>query len=120
MTASDRRHIAEWITDAFAIMYVRIGGTSTAERNIRLGFEAILRQFGTPPLTVLADAPPPGLAGGTTNADLRLILQALESCLEVYARYEGTLTMSDQRVQVLLRATHRCASEELQSRMIKS
>lgn len=117
MTDLDQRRIAEWIGDAFAILCVRIGGMSEAETKVRLGFEAILRNLGTPPLRALAKAPPP-LFGqtGASAADLRQIVKALDSCLAVFARYSPVLTVAQRRIELLVRATRRHAEEELRHR----
>ena len=117
MTDLDQQRIAEWIGDAFAILCVRIGGLSAAERNLRLGFEAILRQLGTSPLRVVANSRPPLYSRATAStADLRHILKALDCCLTVFQRYDAVLTEAQRRVQFLVRATRRFADEELRSR----
>jgi hypothetical protein len=120
MTEIDRQRIAEWIGDAFAILCVRISSVSTAERKLRLGFEAILRQLGTSPLHIVArGTPPPFNPVTATTSDLRHILKALDSCLAVFHRYEKILTISQRRIEVLVRATRRYAEEELAARRIQ-
>ena len=117
MTDLDQQRVAEWIGDAFAILCVRIGGLSEAERNLRLGFEAILRQLGTSPLRVIAKSTPPLHTRATASAaDLRHIMKALDCCLMVFQRYDAILTNAQRRIQFLVRATRRFAEEELRSR----
>jgi hypothetical protein len=117
MTELDQQRVAEWIGDAFAILCVRIGGVSAAERNLRLGFEALLRQLGTSPLRMIAHHAPPAFRTTTaSNADLRHIRTALDSCLTIFARYDPVLNTDQRRIQLLVRATRRYADEELQSR----
>ena len=117
MTDLDQQRISEWIGDAFAILCVRVGGLSAAERNLRLGFEAILRHLGTSPLRVVAKSTPPLHTRATASTwDLRHILKALDSCLAVYQRYDAVLNPAQRRTQILVRATRRYADEELQSR----
>jgi hypothetical protein len=117
MTDLDQQRITEWIGDAFAILCVRVGGLSEAERNLRLGFEAILRQLGTSPLRVVAKSTPPLHSRATAStSDLRHILKALDSCLTIFQRYDPVLTHAQRRTQILVRATRRFAEEELQSR----
>lgn len=114
MTDLDQRRIAEWIGDAFAILCVRIGGFSEAENKVRLGFESILRQLGTPPLRAIAKAPPPLFAPtGASLGDLRHIIKALDSCLAIFDRYTAVLTTAQRRVELLVRATRRHAQEEV-------
>lgn len=114
MTELDQRRIAEWIGDAFAILCVRVGGFSEAENKVRLGFESILRQLGTPPLRAITKAPPPLFAPtGASVADLRHIIKALDSCLAVFDRYSAVLTDTQRRVAILVRATRRHAHEEI-------
>ena len=106
--------MADWIGDAFAILCVRIGGLSAAEKNLRLGFEALLRQLGTSPLRFVAQKPPPLSANTTASiTDLRHIAKALDSCLAVFQRYDAVLTPPQRRIQILVRATRRLADEEL-------
>jgi hypothetical protein len=117
MTDMDQRRIAEWIGDAFAILCVRIGGLSEAETQVRLGFEAILRQLGSSPLHVIAQAPPPLFASsGATAADLRLILKALDSCVAVFDRYMGVLSESQRAIEQLVRSTREHTRLELRRR----
>lgn len=119
MTELDQRRIAEWIGDAFAILCVRLGGFSEAETRVRLGFESILRQLGTPPLRALSGFPVPlSSRTGATVTDLRLIVKALDSCLAVFDRYPGVLTPAQQHIQQLVRATRQHAEEELRNRSI--
>ena len=114
MTGLDQQRISEWIGDAFAILCVRIGGMSPVEVNLRLGFEAILRQLGTPPLRLLARTSPPGFGAiNATTSDLRQILKALDSCLAIFQRYDAVLTTAQRRIQILARATRRFAEEAL-------
>jgi hypothetical protein len=117
MTELDQQRVAEWIGDAFAILCVRVGGLSAAERNLRLGFEAILRQLGTSPLREISKSTPPLHPRATAStSDLRHILKALDSCLGVFERYAAVLTHAQRRIEVLVRATRRCADEELRNR----
>jgi hypothetical protein len=117
MTDLDQQRVAEWIGDAFAILCVRVGGLSEAERNLRLGFEAILRQLGTSPLRVIAKSSPPLHTRATASiADLRHIMKALDCCLAVFQRYDAILTNAQRRIQFLVRATRRFAEEELHNR----
>lgn len=116
MTETDQQRIAEWIGDAFAILCVRVGGASKAEINLRLGFEAILRQLGTSPLRLVASTPPPLARGTTSTAELRLIRKALDSCLSVFRRYERVLTEQQRQVQALVRSARDFADEELRRR----
>lgn len=119
MTELDQRRIAEWIGDAFAILCVRVGGFSDAETKVRLGFEAILRQLGTPPLRAIAQSPPPLYAQpGASTADLRHIIKALDSCLAIFNRYAAGLTTAQRRVELLVRATRRHAADELSRRAV--
>lgn len=119
MTALDQRRIAEWIGDAFAILCVRVGGFSEAEHQVRLGFESILRQLGTPPLRAIAKAPPPIFtASGASTSDLRHIVKALDSCLVLFDRYAAVLNASQRHTALLVRATRRHAQEELQNRVL--
>lgn len=121
MTALDQRRIAEWIGDAFAILCVRVGGFSETETKLRLGFEAILRQLGTPPLRAITKAPPPLFAQtGASTADLRHIIKALDCCLAVFNRYAAVLTTRQRHIELLIKATRRHADEELQLRTARS
>lgn len=121
MTELDQRRIAEWIGDAFAILCVRVAGFSEAEKNVRLGFETILRQLGTPPLRAIAKAPPPVFSqAGASTGDFRQIIKALDSCLTVFQRYNGLLTIAQRRIEILIRATRRFAEEELQQRTTRT
>jgi len=122
MTDLDQRRIAEWIGDAFAILCVRVGGFSEAENKVRLGFESILRQLGTPPLRAITQAPPPLFAPttGASVADLRHIIKALDSCLAVFDRYSAVLTVAQRRIELLVRATRRHAHEELVHRTTRA
>ena len=117
MTDQDHRSITEWIGDAFAILCVRVGGYSKAETNVRLGFEAILRHLGTPPLRAISKSPPPLFAQvGASSSDLRHIIKALDSCLVIFDRYAAVLSVAQRRLEILIRATRRHAEEELRSR----
>lgn len=118
MKPADQQRIAEWIGDAFAILCVRHGGTSAAEKNVRLGFESILRHLGTPPLHLMAKSPPPPAGGNASSADLRHIIKSLDSCLAMFERYESALTAEQRRVQALVRSTRRHADEVLNGRKI--
>ncbi len=117
MNDLDQQRISEWIGDAFAILCVRVGGISTAEKKLRLSFEALLRQLGTSPLgEVSSRGPFPLSAIRATATDLRHIRKALDSCLSVFARYDAVLSTSQRQVQHLVRATRRYADDELQAR----
>ena len=119
MTPVDQQRIAEWIGDAFAILCVRISGFSEAETNLRLGFEAILRQLRIPPLGVVAKAAPaPYRRVGATPADLRHILKALNSCDAIFQRYERVLTPLQRDIQRLVRETRRYAEQEIEARRV--
>src|SRR5690349_4354393 len=91
---------------------------SAADTNLRLGFEAILRQLGTSPLRVVTQKPPPLVSSiPASAADLRHIIKALDSSLRVFARYDPILNPAQRRIQILVRATRRYAEEELNARM---
>lgn len=113
----DRRRIAEWIGDAFAVLCVRVSGYSRAEKHLRLGFEAILRQIGTSPLGAITKTPlPPYAPPSATAADLRLIIKALDSCLATFERYGAVLNSSHQKIETLIRTTRQFAEEALHAR----
>ena len=117
MTRLEQQRITEWIGDAFAILCVRVAGLSVTERNLRLGFEAILRQLGIPPLRMLERANLPSYGRITASTtDLRQIIKALDSCLAIYTRYDAVLSTAQRRIQILVRATKRFAEEELGDR----
>jgi hypothetical protein len=117
VTDLDRQRIAASIGEAFAILCMRVGGTSKAEANVRLGFEAILRHLGTPPLRLLAHgAPLRYRRGAATEAELRHILRALESCRSIFDRYQPALTAAEQRIYRLVCATRDFAAEEIEAR----
>lgn len=121
MTEFDHQRIANGIGDAFAILCVRASGGSAAERNVRLGFEAILRQLGTPPLRFIArSVPPPDRPVTASAADWRHILHSLDRCRTVFARYDGLLTAAQQRTRALLETTRTFAEAELRSRSQRS
>lgn len=110
----DRRRITEWIGDAFAVLCVRVSGYSRAEKHLRLGFEAILRQLGTSPLGAITKSPLPPYAPPSARAsDLRLIIKALDSCLTIFNRYGAALNSSYQKLEVLVQTTRRFAEEAL-------
>ncbi len=115
----DRRRIAEWIGDAFVILCVRVSGYSRAEKHLRLGFEAILRQLGTSPLAAITRTTlPPYTPPSATASDLRLIIKALDSCLATFERYGAVLNSSHQRMEVLIRTTRQFAEEALHARCL--
>jgi hypothetical protein len=116
MTDFDQQRISESISDAFAILCVRVAGFSDNERKLRLGFEAILRQLGTPPLRFVSRAAPPPGHLGATSSDLRFIIHALDACLAILNRYDAVLTMTERKLQILVRATRRFAEDEIRSR----
>lgn len=117
MTALDQQRVAEWIGDAFAILCVRQSGLSASERNLRLGFEALLRRLRIPPLGVVTKVPPgPFRRSRATPADLRHIIKALDSCLAVFKRYGGILTPAQLATQQLVEETRRHAKQELEAR----
>ncbi|MDO8542667.1 MAG: hypothetical protein Q7S40_19680 [Opitutaceae bacterium] len=117
MTEFDQRRIVKLIGDAFVILCVRVGGGSAAERKLRLGFEAILRQLGTTPLQVIASfVPLPGRHIGASTGDLRQIVRALDQCLAVFQRYASVLNPDQRRTQELIGATREFAEQELQAR----
>jgi hypothetical protein len=118
VTDPDRQRIGEWIGDAFAILCVRVGGISAAERKLRLSFEAILRELGSSPLSVLARATPSPLKRMTASpADLRHIVKSLDACVRIFARYENVLTRHHRQIYDLVRAARRFAEEELQTKL---
>lgn len=113
----DQQRVAEWIGDAFAILCVRVGGLSAAEKNLRLSFEALLRQLGTSPLRLVTNKPPPPTrASPASTGDLRHIAKALDACLAVFQRYDAVLDVAQRRLLFLVRATRRYAQEEIDSR----
>lgn len=117
MTEFDQKRIANWIGDAFAILCVRAGGGSPAERKVRLGFEAILRQLGTPPLRIITRSlPPPGRAVSATAADWRQIVHALDRCRAVFSRYGHLLDAAQQRTRALVETTRTFAYDALRAR----
>jgi hypothetical protein len=121
MTERDQQRVAEWIGDAFAILYVRVGGLSVAERNLRLSFEAILRHLGSSPLREVSRTPPPAYGQvAASSGDLRNIIRALDSCLAVLQRYDAVLNTAQRRIQILVRASRRYAEEELEGRQSTS
>lgn len=114
MTEFDRQRISNWIADAFAILCVRAGGGSAAERQVRLGFEAILRQLGTSPLRVVArSVPPAGRPIPASTADWRQIIHALERCRLTFSRYEVSLNPPERRTRELIEKTQGFAQQEL-------
>jgi hypothetical protein len=114
-----QQRIAEWIGDAFAILCVRQSGLSDAETNLRLGFEDMLRRLRIPPLGVVAkSAPAPFRPIAATTADLRHIAKALDSCLAVFARYDGVLTPAQRDMRRLVEETRRFAGQELEGRRV--
>lgn len=114
LTFLEHRRITRWISDAFAILCVRVSGHSHAEKQLRLGFEAILRHLGTSPLQAITTSPLPAYAAPTvTSFDLRLILQALDASLALFGRYGAVLNQNQRRVEELMRATRAFAFEEL-------
>src|SRR4051812_14020855 len=117
MTELDRQKVAEWIGDAFAILCVRISSASAAEKNLRLGFETMMRQLGTPPLRMVTRGTAPAFCAViASKGDLRTIVKALDCCLAIFHRYEAVLTEAQRRIQILVRATKRYAEEELSER----
>jgi hypothetical protein len=119
MNALDQQRVAEWIGDAFAILCVRQSGISDAEKNLRLGFESILRQLRIAPLGVVAKAAPaPYRRITATNADLRHIVKALDSCLAIFQRYEAILPPKQREMQRLVQDTRRFAEQELEARRV--
>ncbi|HUR59769.1 MAG TPA: hypothetical protein VM029_18765 [Opitutaceae bacterium] len=117
MTERDQQRIAELVGDAFAILCVRICGISAAEKNLRLGMEATLRQLGTSPLREITRTLRPIYSQVTASSgDLRNIIRALDACLAVLQRYDTVLTATERRVQSLVRASRGYADEELAAR----
>ena len=117
VTALDQHRIAEWIGDAFAILSVRIGGLSQAEADLRLGFEAILRELRIPPLGIVARNAPVAFRRSTaTRADLRYIIKALDSCLAIFQRYDRLLNASQRDIRRLVQDTREFAVMELASK----
>lgn len=120
MTEFDHQRITSSIGDAFAILCVRAGRGSAAEKRVRLGFEAILRQLGTPPLRMIArSVPPAGRVVGTSSTDWRQIIGALERCLAIFRRYEPLLNANQRRTRELVEATLRFAHEELRHQLMR-
>ncbi len=114
LTLLEQRRITSWISDAFAILCVRVSGPSHAEKQLRLGFERILRQLGTSPLRAITKSPLPAYAApAVTSFDLRFILQALDASLALSGRYGNALNQNQRRAEELMRATRAFASEEL-------
>ena len=119
VTPLDQQRVAGWIGDAFAILCVRVGGVSEAETSLRLGFESILRQLRIPPLGVVAKAAPaPYRRVAATNADLRHILKALNSCLAIFQRYDAVLTPAQREVKNLVQHTLQFAEQEIEARRV--
>ena len=117
MTERDQQRIAELVGDAFAILCVRVGGVSAAEKNLRLGMEATLRHLGTSPLReVTRTLRPIHGQAPASSGDLRNIIRALDACIAVLARYDAVLTATQRRLQILLCASRRYADEELAAR----
>lgn len=117
MTDLDQQRIAEWIGDAFAILCVRVGGISAAERKLRLEFEAILRELGTSPLRIVARRTPVPLKRiPASDGDLRHIVKALDACGRIFARYEAVLTRDQRQIRKLVLAAKSFAEEELEAR----
>lgn len=120
VTVQDQQRVAEWIGDAFAILCVRQSGLSDAETNLRLGFEAILRQLRIPPLEVVAkSAPVPYRRIAATPADLRHILKALNSCIAIFDRYERILTSTQRRTLGMVEDARRFTQQELEARRVQ-
>jgi hypothetical protein len=120
VTGQDQQRVAEWIGDAFAILCVRQSGLSDAETNLRLGFEAILRQLRIPPLDVLVkSAPAPYRPVLATPADLRHILKALNSCIAIFERYDAVLTPTQGKTLRMVRDARRFAEQELEARRVQ-
>lgn len=119
MTAQDQQRLAAWIGDAFAILCVRQSGLSDAETNLRLGFEAILRQLRIPPLEVVSkSAPAPYRPIAATPADLRHILKALNSCIAIFERYEPVLTAHQRSTLRMVQNARRFTEQELEARRV--
>jgi hypothetical protein len=117
VTDLDRQRIAASIGEAFAILCLRVGGASKAETNVRLGFEAILRQLGTPPLRLLSNGGPLRYRrGAASDAELRHILKALDTCSKIFERYQSALSPSERRIHTLVSATRDFAAEEIAAR----
>lgn len=120
LTPVEQRKTRRWVSDAFAILCVRVSGHSHAEKQLRLGFEAILRQMGTSPLHAITASPLPVYAAPTvTSFDLRLILQALDSCLALFGRYGAVLNQNQRRIEEQIRTTRAFALEELGARITR-
>jgi hypothetical protein len=119
VTALDQQRIAERIGDAFAILCVRLSGHSVADAKLRLGFEAILRHLGIPPLGMVAKvAPAPYRRIAATPADLRQILKALDSSLAIFERYEAVLAPAERESQRLVQETRVFVQRELEARRL--
>jgi hypothetical protein len=117
MTEFDEQRIVGWVSEAFAILCVRAGGGSVAEKKVRLGFESILRQLGTPPLRIIARSMPPlGRVISASSGDWRQIINALERSLAIFDRYEALVTPAQRRTRELVAATRQFAHEELRAR----
>lgn len=117
MTDLDRQRIAACIGDAFGVLCARVGGSSTAETNLRLGFESILRQLGTPPLRFVSKgAPLRYRRGAATAGELKHILKALDASLAIFDRYASSMSPAEQRVQTLIVATRQFADDALGER----
>lgn len=113
----ETRRIIRWISDAFAVLCVRTSGRSKAEKQLCLGFEAILRELGSSPLHAITSSPLPAYAPpSATSGDLRLILHALDSCLATFARYEAVLDATQRRIEARMRETRMYALAALAAR----
>lgn len=120
MTEFDLQRITAWIRDGFAILCVRANGGSAAEHQVRLGFEGILRELGTPPLRLLARSlPVPVRVVGASSTDWRQIISALDRCLAVFQRYDPLLNARLRRTRDLIAATRSFAQEQLRSEIAR-
>lgn len=121
MPATDEELVGEWLHDAFAILSRRKPGATPAETNLHRALEAVVRHLPSS----RCDLQMFRVAAGAhvdelSNDDLRNILQALDSCLALFARNERGLTIGQRFTYILVRASRRNADEALQARRTQS
>jgi hypothetical protein len=117
MAGVDEQRVTNWIHDASAILGAREIGSSPAETKIRQGFAAILRHLpGAVEGGRLGSPHPTRVTEMLSRSDLRHIAQALDTSLLILDRHDRALTTAQRRIQILVRATRRYATEELNLR----
>lgn len=106
------QQIIEWVNDAFAVVSRGRPGDVPAEANLRRGLEAIVRHLSdyAPPLTD-GSPNPIGHHVEITQHELELVLQTLDACLGLFARYDRQLNTAQRRILILVRACRRNADE---------